>query len=76
MNRRQFIAVTSAAGVAGLSGYANRQDGGTYMEEAQKIGFTDNWQARRIDVADDWPIDARSRSRPRRGNRPRDGRTR
>jgi multiple sugar transport system substrate-binding protein len=59
MKRRQFIAATGVAGLAGLSGYANRQDGDTYLEEAQKIGFTDNWRARRIDVADDWSIESR-----------------
>jgi len=59
MKRRQFIAATGVAGLAGLSGYANRQDGGTYQQEAQNIGFADNWQARRVDVADDWSMEAR-----------------
>ncbi|WP_115863066.1 ABC transporter substrate-binding protein [Halorussus litoreus] len=59
MKRRQFIAATGVAGLAGLSGYANRQDGGTYLEQAQEIGFAENWRARRLDVADDWPIEAR-----------------
>jgi multiple sugar transport system substrate-binding protein len=59
MKRRQFIAATGVAGLAGLSGYANRQDGDRYLEEARKIGFEENWGARRIDAADDWSIEAR-----------------
>jgi multiple sugar transport system substrate-binding protein len=59
MNRRQFIAATGAAGLAGLSGYARRQDGNGYLQAGNQIGFTDNWQARRIESANDWPIEAR-----------------
>lgn len=59
MKRRQFIAATGVAGLAGFGGYAKLQDGGTYLEEANRIGFTDDWRARRIDVADDWPIESR-----------------
>jgi multiple sugar transport system substrate-binding protein len=29
------------------------------MEAANQIGFAENWRARRIDVADDWSIEAR-----------------
>lgn len=60
MKRRQFIAATGVAGLASLSGYARRQDGGTYVQQAQQLGLAENWQARRIDTADDWPMDARS----------------
>jgi multiple sugar transport system substrate-binding protein len=48
------------AGLAGLTGYAGRQGDDEYLNEARKLGLADNWQQRRVDVADDWSMDARS----------------
>jgi multiple sugar transport system substrate-binding protein len=50
---------TGAVGLAGLVGGAQAQGDDTYLEEAQKLGLTDNWRQRRIESASDWSMDAR-----------------
>lgn len=59
MKRRQFLVATSMAGLASLGGYAGLQGEDEYLQAAEQIGFADNWQQRRVDVADDWSMDAR-----------------
>ncbi len=59
MKRRHFVRATGAVGFAGLVGGVQAQGDDTYLEEAQQLNLAENWQARRIDVADDWPMEQR-----------------
>lgn len=38
-----------------------------YLQAAAELGVDQNWRQRRVDIADDWPIDAR-RDQPDRGS--------
>ncbi|WP_158056310.1 ABC transporter substrate-binding protein [Halorussus halophilus] len=58
MQRRQFIEAAGAVGLAGLSGYTNRQQD-TYLSQAQQLGLSENWQQRRIGAASNWTAQQR-----------------
>jgi multiple sugar transport system substrate-binding protein len=60
MKRRTFLASAGAASLAGVSGLAEANQDGGFLEQARQIGFGNNWRQRRIGAADDWPTDART----------------
>lgn len=60
MKRRTFLASAGAAGLAGFAGYADANQDESFLEQAQQIGFEQNWRQRRIESASDWPMDART----------------
>jgi len=57
----------SIAGCAGLPGGGDGGDGEDFAAAAEQLGLGENWQARRVDAAADWPIEQR-RDVPDRAN--------
>jgi multiple sugar transport system substrate-binding protein len=66
LNRRNLLKLTGtgvAASLAGCTGGLGGGGGGgsseDFMAAAQELGLDENYEARRIGAADDWPIEAR-----------------
>ena len=59
MKRRNFVKATGGVSLVGLIGGVQAQGDDEYIQAAESLGLTENWQARRIGVADDWPMEER-----------------
>jgi multiple sugar transport system substrate-binding protein len=66
VDRRSVLKVLGAGSMTSLAGCAGGIGGGggggdseEFLSAAEELGLADNWQARRIDGASDWPIEAR-----------------
>jgi multiple sugar transport system substrate-binding protein len=66
LNRRNVLKLSGAGLAASLAGCTGGLGGGggggdseDFTSAAQELGLGENWRARRIGAADDWPIEAR-----------------